>query len=514
LNNLNSEEVINNSMSDDFKKFCNSKYYIGSKNRLEDYCKQIGNCDKKKCIENKTDESMQKFKDRIRIELKNYLELNNISFLFGTGSSILLGAVSIRDIPNSIESGVETKGEVLYKLFLSLVKEYQKNETEKDCENGWGIKRDRNSILRWVETKNGGGCEEWGDIAIPLEDFINYLLGLEFVAGYSNLFIDKCKTNENDKTETDENDKYEIDRNLLKQLIDCIKSELFKLCDLENDGPKYHEGLRYHKKFVKSLLGRPLNLRRANIFTTNYDLAFEDTFEELGVHYINGFSGFNKRYFKPEVFDFDMYYPGNLTEGKVSRVEKVIKYFKLHGSLTWVHEDINVNNIYGLRELPIEQVRQKYENGDPQRYENKDLIESGVGNMIIYPTSYKKGYTLDFPYSELFRQFASAITQPQSVLFCVGYSFFDEHINDIIYQALSIPSFTLIIVDLKGNQKIDGLRELNDPRIIILEGEYLGDFKVFADEIMPNFHELSIEEKVSNTLRKIYSVKEGGDGDA
>lgn len=131
MNNLNSEEVINNSMSDDFKKFCNSKYYIGSKNRLEDYCKQIGNCDKKKCIENKTDESMQKFKDRIRIELKNYLELNNISFLFGTGSSILLGAVSIRDIPNSIESGVETKGEVLYKLFLSLVKEYQKMKLKK-----------------------------------------------------------------------------------------------------------------------------------------------------------------------------------------------------------------------------------------------------------------------------------------------------------------------------------------------------------------------------------------------
>ena len=53
-----------------------------------------------------------------------------------------------------------------------------------------------------------------GDIAIPLEDFINYLLGLEFVWIF-NLFIDKCKTNENDKTETDENDKYEIDRNSL-----------------------------------------------------------------------------------------------------------------------------------------------------------------------------------------------------------------------------------------------------------------------------------------------------------
>ena len=254
---------------------------------------------------------------------------------------------------------------------------------------------------------------------------------------------------------------------------------------------------------IKSLLGRPLNLRRANIFTLNYDLAFEDAFEELGVHYINGFNGFNKRYFRPEVFDFDMYYPGNLTEGKVSRVEKVIKYFKLHGSLTWVREDISANNIYGLRELPIEYIRQKYN--------NEDIMKSGIGDVVIYPTSYKKGYTLDFPYSELFRQFASAITQPQSVLFCIGYSFYDEHINDIIYQALSIPSFTLVIIDLNGNYEINKLKELNDPRIMILEGKYLGDFKIFAEEIMPNFHELNIEEKVSNTLNKIYSVKENGD---
>lgn len=499
--NLSSEKTISDSTSNSLGKFCNSKYYVGSRNRLEDYCKQT---------ENKTDKSMQKFKDKIRIELKNYLELNNVSFLFGTGSSILLGAVSIRAIPSPIEQGIENKGDDLYKLFLSLVGEYQKNG--KDCENGCEIIGDKNGILRWVNTENAG---KRGDIATSLEDFVNYLLGLEFVTGYSDLFIDKCKTGKNDKCETDENGRYEIDKNLLKQLIDCIKSELFILCDLENknDRLKYYDGLKHHKKFIKSLLGRPLNLRRANIFTTNYDLVFEDTFEELGVHYINGFNGFNKRYFRPEVFDFDMYYPGNLTEGKVSRVEKVIKYFKLHGSLTWIHEDINANNIYGLRELPIEQVRQKLKNEDLQEHENGGLISSDVGDMIIYPTSYKKGYTLDFPYSELFRQFASTITQPQSVLFCVGYSFFDEHINDIIYQALSIPSFTLIIIDLRGNEKINKLRELNDPRIIILEGEYLGDFGVFADEMMPNFHELDIEEKVSDTLNKIYSVREDGDGD-
>jgi len=131
---------------------------------------------------------------------------------------------------------------------------------------------------------------------------------------------------------------------------------------------------------------------------------------------------------------------------------------------------------------------------------------------MIYPTSYKKGYTLDFPYSELFRQFSSTITQPQSVLFCIGYSFCDEHINDIIKQALAIPSFTLIIVDYLGtvNEEIKKLKSLNDPRIVILEGKYLGDFKIFAKDVMPNYHDIDIREKVVTTLKKLYrkEVKE------
>lgn len=420
---------------------------------------------------------MIKAKDKIRLELKNYLELNNVSFLFGTGSSMVLEAVSIRDIPELIELKIREDAD-LYKLFVLLIKEYQKKDEEKKLEGNSEVKKDDDGVVRWIDKKDKG--EKLVNIATPLENFIDYLLGLQFIMEYSDLSISGNQ----------------IDKGLLKRLIDCIKTELFKLCDLKYESSE----LKYHKKFVKSLLGRPLNLRRANIFTTNYDLAFEDTFEELGVHYVNGFLGFNKRYFKPEVYDYDMFYPGNLTEGKVSRVEKVVKYYKLHGSLTWINEDQKANNIYGIRELPIELIRNKYEESG----------SSEIGDIMIYPTSYKKGYTLDFPYSELFRQFASAITQPQSVLFCVGYSFFDEHINDIIFQALSIPSFTLVIVDYKGtssNENMKKLMELNDPRIIILEGPYLGDFKLFADEIMPDFHEIDVDEKVAVALNKLYSTE-------
>src|ERR1700680_1144293 len=46
----------------------------------------------------------------------------------------------------------------------------------------------------------------------------------------------------------------------------------------------------------------------------------------------------------------------------------------------------------------------------------------------------------------MFRHFSTTIHQPQSALLPIGYKFQDDHINRLIYQALSIPSFALIIV--------------------------------------------------------------------
>lgn len=477
--------------------FCKSSYYVGSKNKLLDFCKNIENCKQEdsKCNE-KSDKDFENWKQKIRLELKNYLELNNVSFLFGTGSSMILNSVSIRDIPEKIEDKIK-EDDNLYKFFVFLIKNYQKDMKDYKIDSQWIVRKCKSGVYRYCNEYTDEGKIKYKlyNIATPMEQFLDYLLGLKYISGYSKIELDGLT----------------VELEKLDELINKIKKELFILCDLENleeNKTSYYDNLKYHKKFVKALLGRPLNLRRANIFTTNYDLAFENAFDELGVNYINGFCGFNRRYFKPEVFDFDMYYPGNMTEGKVRRVEKVIKYFKLHGSLTWVKEQEKPNNIYGLREFPIGYLRERY-------YEDN----SKIGEVIIYPNSYKKGYTLDFPYSELFRQFAATITQPQSVLFCVGYSFYDEHINDIIYQALSIPSFTLVIVDYNGtkNDSIRKLKELNDPRIIILEGPYLGDFKIFADEIMPNFYEIDVNEKVAETLGKLYpdvtDNKEGEKGE-
>jgi hypothetical protein len=154
-------------------------------------------------------------------------------------------------------------------------------------------------------------------------------------------------------------------------------------------------------------LQRPNNLKRANLFTTNYDMAFDYALDNMGIHYINGFMGVHNRSFRPEVYDYDLYYPGQSVTGKVHRAEKVIKYFKMHGSLSWLAIEPHFSNTYGIKEIPL----------------NDEFTITDDNELMIYPCVSKKSFTLDLPYSELFRQFSQAINQPQSVLFCIGYSF-------------------------------------------------------------------------------------------
>lgn len=390
--------------------------------------------------------------------VKNYLELDNVSFLFGSGSSIHLGTVSIRNFPKEVEEHIK-RNEIIYEDFIKVVKSLQGLDDEAE-------------IIRDDE-----------DIKVEFEKVLNYLIAKDYI-------LDEEKNVREDR---------------LKDLIKGIKGGLFSVCNVEERKipesiikEEYRDIVKnnkyqFHEKFLKSLLQRPLSLKRANIFTLNYDLAFEYAFDKLGVYYIDGFAGFHKRYFKPETFEYDMFYPGSTTSGKVQRIEKVVRYFKLHGSISWVNsENRDANNLYGIEELPLPLI----ENFDKK------------GEIIIYPSAVKKAYTLDFPYSELFRQFAATITYSQSVLITVGYSFADEHINDIIFQALSNPSFTLIILVYSSNKHIERIKSFNDSRIIIIEGKYLADFIVFADKIMPDFYNIKSREKIARTLNEYFKEKE------
>ena len=367
----------------------------------------------------------------IKLKVKKYLELENVSVLAGAGTSFHLGAPIIRTLPEDLKASCASE----------ITKYFGEDANIPSYEDLFNcLQADR--FLR--EQKHVCAC----DINNKIVEMQKWL-------------FDKCDTN---KTEL--NDNYKCDENL--------------------QANRYY----HHEKFIKKLLQRPNNLRRANLFTTNYDMAFDYALDNLGVHYINGFMGVHNRCFRPEVYDYDIYYPGQSVSGKVHRAEKVLRYYKMHGSLSWVSSKPTQSNVYGINEVTM----------------NGTFEPSIDKQIIIYPCVSKKTFTLDLPYSELFRQFSQAIIQPQAVLFVVGYSFYDEHINDIIYQALSIPSFTLIIANYITNPEIQKLKCLDDPRIIILDetDSEQSTFVGFVKNIMPDLYEENEQMIVVDTLNKLY----------
>ena len=369
-----------------------------------------------------------------KIRIKKYLGLENVSVLTGAGTSFHLGAPVIRSIPAELKTLCEADIEIYFGKGVDPSYEDLFNCLQAD---------------RYLKEKRGDNV---------------YLINTS-IAKMQGWLFEKCNT---EKT--------------------TIKE--FYLKDDKLQKNRYH----YHEALIKKLLQRPNNLKRANLFTTNYDMAFDYALDNLGIHYINGFMGVHNRCFRPEVYDYDLYYPGQSVTGKVHRAEKVLKYYKIHGSLSWLATKPTVSNTYGIKEIPL--------NDEFKPDENKEIM--------IYPCVSKKSFTLDLPYSELFRQFSQSINQPQSVLFCIGYSFYDEHINDIIKQALSIPSFTLIIANYSPTKDpkspIEVLSALEDKRIIILDQEDAeqSTFTGFVSNIMPDFYEEEEYEVIAETMQRFY----------
>ena len=345
--------------------------YIGNVDRLPQWA---GLTDVEEPNNELKGEGLQKVVNKVRELIKNYLQLDSVNFLFGTGSSIHLGAASIQNIPEQAERDIEKSGDnELKEDFKKYITQLQKslkdkNNAKKDDkfkdERGWDVIYDGTYIRDYKNIELKGDeidspKKHYGEICVMFELLLNYLTAISY-------------------QKDAENDKQGFER--IHKLIDSLKGSLFKICDVHERttsqrdlariaGKGFKEAFAsdkyiFHEKFLKSLMQRPLNLQRANIFTSNYDLAFEYAFDNLGIKYIDGFSGFHHRYFKPGTFNYDVFYPGSTTAGKVQRIEKVVRYFKLHGSISWVSDDErSSSNIYGIEEMPIELIKRKAKDG-------------------------------------------------------------------------------------------------------------------------------------------------------
>jgi hypothetical protein len=165
------------------------------------------------------------------------------------------------------------------------------------------------------------------------------------------------------------------------------------------------------------------SIRRDNpvhIFTTNYDLLMEQALEESSTPYFDGFVGSRKAFFDLGAVEDESILPARWA-----------RLWKVHGSLNW-----RLNK------------------------DGRTVVRSSENNVeqshLIYPSHLKYDQSRKMPYLAMLDRLKEFLLKQNSILFISGYSFGDEHINDVICRTLEANSTAHVFALLYG--------KLDDPK--------------------------------------------------
>lgn len=233
----------------------------------------------------------------------------------------------------------------------------------------------------------------------------------------------------------------------LAWLVERLGKAIFSECALtlprDTSGTTSASEIAPHLAFLAKLVARDSNLGRTHLFTLNYDTLFEQALELLGIQYFDGFSGRADARFDPSVYGLDIYYPGEIAEGRVRRFDKFLHFYKLHGSIHWHIERDELRarhpDLSRFAGYPKKEAKNK-----------AAFLETNLSNLPtvgILPTANKFVQTLTIPFSHLFRSFQIRLTAPQTFLLVMGYGFGDEHVTRVIETALMNPSLVMLVVE-------------------------------------------------------------------
>lgn len=411
----------------------------------------------------KNEESIKKIQEAFLKVLDN----KNLSFLLGSGCSSYEIEKKVED---SNTSNIK-KEQIGIPVMAPMAKEfYNLSEFEENKE--WLLRK----LKIDVEEKN---------FEKNLEAFLSVLHSLSFYHSKINNKADEEAQKINQViNEADE------EARKINQVIKEARNFILEKCLNEENikNKRDNELLEVYKTFYKKLLTRNSTLPRLNIFTTNYDLYSERAMDSLGIHYANGFTGGISKYFNPTIFNYALAEKMDLSQSKWNVIDNFFYLYKIHGSVNWVEND-DEGKLFKIQEIQ-----------DPTFNTLKDKE-----TVMIHPTPLKYNASLGSPYSDLFREFQKKLMQNNNILVTIGYSFSDEHINNLIFQAFTIPSFRLIIIGSeKQSETIEKLYNLDDSRIWIIGGENkenepLHYFKGFVNEILPDLTNEDLDKKLEST---------------
>lgn len=155
-----------------------------------------------------------------------------------------------------------------------------------------------------------------------------------------------------------------------------------------------------HRQMARWIAGSSRQ-RPIEIFTANYDVLIETAFEAERIPLFDGFVGSYRPFFLPD----------SLRRPETAPGANWVRLWKIHGSVTWRRED-HGGHVRIVRGPP-----------------------DGSGEMIL-PSFYKYDESRQQPYSALIDRLGRFLDQDDAMLISAGFSFSDEHINNVIFSSI------------------------------------------------------------------------------
>lgn len=202
---------------------------------------------------------------------------------------------------------------------------------------------------------------------------------------------------------------------LIKQFVKDAEKAIMDRVDFV-DGTT---DLTAHSALLQKLGRRGIRKARSKIFTTNYDLCFEEAATRHRFTVIDGFSHSLNQVYDRAHFQYDIVRRESPTDAP-DYIENVVQLYKLHGSIDW-------------RRVGGEIVRSRSHDGDP---------------VLIYPRSSKYQESFEAPYLDMIGALQAALREPDTAVIVSGFGFRDDHISRPILAAVEANmSLRLIVCD-------------------------------------------------------------------
>lgn len=178
--------------------------------------------------------------------------------------------------------------------------------------------------------------------------------------------------------------------------LDKLDSTICQIIQENADKALPNTGTSYH--CIAHWVDATQREKPIEIFTTNYDLLMEQAFEDCRVPYFDGFAGSRKPFFDIRAMEED------------KLPSRWARIWKLHGSINWYQE--------------------------PAKGVLRGASNESKLKRVIHPSHLKYEESRRMPCLAMIDRLRAFLKQPSSVLILCGYSFRDDHINEVIVQGL------------------------------------------------------------------------------